>query len=91
LPIGTDDADLDALDRRIDVAGGPCRGGLLAEGIPRLDRPAQLDLDAVEDGGADARKAEFGERVEPAGLEGDAVRAQVGGHVGNVVNQEVRQ
>src|ERR1700735_4720280 len=73
VSVGADDADLDALDRRVDVAGGPGGGGLLAEGVPRLDRPTQLDLHAVEDGGADSRKAEFGERVQPAGLEGDVV------------------
>ncbi len=78
MPVGADDADLDALDRRVDIARGACRGGLLAKGVPWLDGPAQLDLNAVEYGGADAREAELGERVQPASLERDAVRAQVG-------------
>ena len=91
VPVGADDAELDALDRGVDVAGGTGRGGFLAEGVPRLDRPTQLDLHAVENCGADARETEFGERIKPAGLEGDAVRAQIGRHVGDVLDQEVRQ
>ena len=84
-------AHLDALHRRVDVAGHPACGGLLAEHVPRLDRAAQFDLDAVEHRGADAREPELGERVQPTGVEVDAVRAQIGGNVGDVVNQEVRQ
>ena len=91
VPVGADEPHLDALDRRVDVAGGAARGGLLAQHVPRLDRAAQLDLDAVEHRGADAREPELGERVQPAGVEVDAVRPQVGGDVGDVVNQEVRQ
>ena len=91
VPVGADDAHLDALDRRVDVTGGAGGGGLFAQGVPRLDRPAQLDLDPVEHRGADPREAEFGERVQPAGLERDAVCAQVGGDIGDIVNQEVRQ
>ena len=91
VPVGADDAHLDAFDRRVDVAGGAGGGGLLAEGVPRFDGSAQFDLDAVEHRGADARKTEFGERVQPVGLECDAVCAQIRGDVGDVVNQEVRQ
>ncbi len=91
MPVGADEPHLDALDRRVDVAGGAARGRFLAEHVPRLDRAAQFDLDAVEHRGADAREPELGERVQPAGVEVDAVRAQVGGDVRDVLNQEVRQ
>ena len=91
LPVGADEPDLDAFDRRVDVACGAARGRLLAEHVPRLDGAAQLDLDAVEHRGADAREAELGERVQPAGVEVDAVRPQIGRDVGDVVNDEVRQ
>ena len=91
MPVRADQPDLDAFHRRVDVAGGAARGGLLAEHVPRLDRAAQLDLHAVEHRGADAREPELGERVQPAGVEVDAVRAQIGGDIGDVVNQEVRQ
>ena len=84
-------ADLDAFHRGVDVAGGAAGGGLLAEHVPRLDRAAQLEFHAVEHRGADAREAELGERVQPAGLEVDAVRPQVGGDLGDVVNHVVRQ
>ncbi len=73
LPVGADGAHLDPFHRRVDVAGRSAGGGLLAEGVPGLDGAAQLDFDAVEHRGADAREAEFGERVEPAGVEVDVV------------------
>ena len=91
LPVGADGAHLDPLHRRVDVAGHPARGGFLAEHVPRLDRTAQLDLDAVEHGGADTREPELGERVEPTGVEVDAVSAQVCGNIGDIVNHEVGQ
>ena len=91
VPVGTDQPDLNAFHRRVDVARGAARGGLLTEHVPLFDRPAQLDLHAVEHGGADAREAELGERVEPTGVEVDVVCAQVRRDVGDVVNQEVRQ
>ena len=91
VPVGADDAHLDALDRRVDVAGGAARRGFLAEHVPRLDRAPQFDLDAVEHRGADAREAELGERIQPAGVEVDAVCPQIRGDVGDVVNDEVRQ
>jgi hypothetical protein len=73
VPVGADEPDLDAFHRRVDVAGGAACGGLLPEHVPRLDGAAQLDLDAVEHRGTDAREAELGERVQPTGVEVHAV------------------
>ena len=84
-------ADLQPLDRRVDVAGGAARGGLLTEHVPRLDRPAQLESPPRRHRGAEPREAELEERVQPAGLEVDAVRPQVGGHLGDVGDDVVRQ
>ena len=91
VPVGSDEPNLDALHRRVDVAGGAACGGLLAEHVPRFDGAPQFDLDTVEHRGADAREPELGERVQPAGVEVDAVRPQVGRNIGDVVNHEVRQ
>ena len=91
VPVGADGADLHPFDRGIDVACGARCGGLLAEGVPGFDRPAQFDLDVVEHRRPDPGEAELGKRVQPAGLEVEAVRPQVGTHCGDVMNNEVRQ
>ena len=85
------DLDLQALDRRIDVARGPGGADLLAQHVPRLDRLAQLDGHAVVAHGAEARKAELEERVEPGRLERVAEAVQVGDHVVQVGGDEMRQ
>src|SRR4029077_9622771 len=91
VPVRADQPDLDAFHRRVDVAGGAACGVLLAEHVPRFDGAAQLDLHTAEHRGADAREPELRERVQPAGVEVDAVGAKVGSDIGDVMNQEVRQ
>ena len=74
--------DLDALDRRIDVARRAPGRRLLAEDVPRLDRLAQLADDAAA--GLDRpeeREAELVVRGEPARVEAEAGFAQVVEHV----------
>ena len=70
------DPDLQPLDRRVDVAGGRA-ARLLPEHVPGLDRLAQLDRDPVDVRHAEAREAELEERLEPGGVEREAVLAQV--------------
>ena len=91
LAVGADEPHLDALDGRVDVARHPARGRLLPQHIPRFDRPAKLDLHTVEHGRSDAGEPELGERIEPAGVEVDAVRPQICGDIRDIVNQEVWQ
>src|SRR5688572_4285225 len=62
-------ADLQALDRRVDITHRAADSALLAEHVPRLERLAELDLDGAEAHGAVARKAELEVRREPAYVE----------------------
>ncbi len=89
--IGSDNPHLYAFDRGIHVPGGASRGGLLSEYPPRFDGAAQFDLDAIEHRGTDAWEPELGERIEPAGFEGDVMRTQIGCYLRDVMNNEVRQ
>ena len=93
LGVEAADGDLEPLDRAVDVARGAGAGGLLAQHVPRLDGLAQLELEAAlaDRDDADAREAELDERREPALLEVDAGRAQVGDDLGDVGGGALRQ
>jgi hypothetical protein len=61
------DLELQALDRGIDEAHRAARGRFLAEHVPRLERVAQLDLQAAAGDLADLGEAELVMRREPGG------------------------
>src|SRR3546814_19790520 len=88
--IGPDESHLDALHRGIDVPGGAGSGGLIAEHIPRLDRAAQFDLDAVEDRGADPREPELGERDRKSVVWGKSVPVGVELGGSRIINKKTR-
>ena len=72
---------LQALDRGIDIARRAAGGDFIAQHVPGFDGPAQFDLDAALDHGAEAREAEFEEGREPVELEGMAGALQVEHHL----------
>ncbi len=81
-----------ALERRVDVAGGPAGAWLLAEHVPRLDRLPQLELTpsaaiAPEPAGSGTRGGPGTSRV----CERVAGAAQIVEHVLEVLRHEVRQ
>ena len=72
---------LQPLDRGIDEAHGAADRALLAHHVPRLERLAQFQLDAVVLDLAAEREAEFELRLEPFGAEVEAVLLEVVEHV----------
>jgi len=82
---------LQALDRRVDVAGGAAGAGLLAEHRPRLQRRAQLQLQAAVLHDPAHREAELAMRGEPAVVDRQAAVAQFAAHVGEIVPYEPGQ
>src|SRR5271166_866043 len=59
--------------------------------MPRLQRLAQFELNALVFGLAAERKTKFGLRFVPVGAEGVAMRSQIGEHVEDIFPDEVRQ
>jgi hypothetical protein len=84
-------AHLQALEARVDVAHGSAAARLLAEDVPRLDRVAELEVDARGRRAADAREAELEVRVEPGALEREARGAEIREHLAQIHVDEVRQ
>ena len=83
--------DLQALDRGVHVAGGAETGGFLAQHMPGLDRPAQLQLDIIQLHPPVVGKAELLEGRQPLQLERVAVGLQVLHHEFHVLPDVVRQ
>ena len=72
------------------IAHGAADGALLAHDVPGLERLAQLQLDAAIFHLAAEREAELLLRLEPFGVEGEAVLAQVVEHVEEVLPDDTR-
>ena len=85
------DLDLQTFDRRVDVPRGAGTTDLFAQHMPRLDRLPHLDRDAVVGDGAEARKAELDERVEPASVHRVAEGIELGDDVADIRRDEMRQ
>ena len=90
------DAHLKPLGRGVDIASRRAGGSVIAKHLPRLDRRAQLQLNAVaigsvDVGDADPREPELRERHQPGAVEVDAVRTQIVHHAGYISQNEVRQ
>src|SRR5262249_56680171 len=81
--------DLQALDRRVDVARRAARAGLLAQHGPWLERVADLHLHVAVAHGAVARKAELILRLEPLGTERKPGVLEVRQYVGEISPHEV--
>ena len=81
---------LQPLERGVDEARGAARAGLLAEHVPRLDRLAKLEHDAVARQRSDARKAKLELRREPLGPKREPGCGGLGDDVAQILPDEVR-
>ena len=82
---------LEFFHRRIDVADGAARRAFLAEDVPRLQRGAEFEVDAVVGDFALERKAEFEVRREPFRLEGITAPFEIVEDVVQVLGAEMGQ
>ena len=85
------DLDLQAFDRRVDVARRSRSAGFLAQHVPRLDRLTQFKFDPVQHHLADPRKAELEMRSEPRFAHGQADLLQFPQDLAEVLEDKVRQ
>ena len=83
--------DLQAFERRVDIACGTVGRIFLTQHVPRLQRTAQLHFHTGGGERTIAREAEFQVRFEPVGREVEAILVHFGDHVGEVLPDEMRQ
>ena len=84
-------AQLDALDRGVDIARGPAPARLLAQHVPRLDRVAQFELDVAGLQLPDQRTAQFDEGPKKLGVHAQFMGLEECQHVLEVLPHPIGQ